>query len=497
MMLLRANTVEELAPLNRSCPPLRRTSAALLLSACVLECRAPARAKLEVSSAALPSAAGSAMVPTTQSASEVVSANAAPARISPPAEPTADPASRVSEDGFPACASGLSRISRHAEYDRRESLSCARVRGKQITRHGPSWSWFEAERLSTVNDYEDGLKQGRSIRWYRSGVRRQEGEFVHGARAGVWRTFHPSGALAEEAHYERGALHGSRRRFFESGRPSLEANYNHGVASGSWQAFYDCEPPNLALTASVALGKALQEVAAFTPDGAPWPINRKLANCPVEAECNAPLALLDLNALPAVFPEPCPMGGASGHARRAPANQFRPIIVAAREAWGKPDPETPSSLAPTGCVEAIRLSCAPDLDGAPGAELLAEIQYYIYRPECSSPEPNGLSWSSSLAIVALSPAKAGSGWKAHGLLGYRAFSALGVESGALIETAGFRRMPSGETAVRVRASTDAGDCGGRVVDQLILPANDDWRVVAARTINECNQAKEPEDTDDF
>ncbi len=148
-------------------------------------------------------------------------------------------------------------------------------------------------------------------------------------------------------------------------------------------------------------------------------------------------------------------------------------------------------------MEAIRLSCAPDLDGAPGAELLAEIEYYIYRTECSSPEPNGLSWSSSLAIVALSPAKAGSDWKAHGLLGYRAFDASGIEGGARLEIAGFSRMPSGETAVRARALTDAGDCGGGVVDQLLLLSSDDWRVVAARTVNGCNQAKEPEETDDF
>ena len=495
-MLQGANTTEQRAALNGSRRPLRRTSAAWLLGACVLACRAPARAQLEVSSSAPPPAAGSAMAPAARSVGVVVSASAAPAQLPPPAKPTADPASRVTQADFPACGPGLSRISRHAEYDRRESLSCARIRGKQITRHGPSWSWFEAESLSKVDNYADGLKQGRSIRWYRSGVQRQEGEFVHGARVGIWRTFHRSGALAEEAHYDHGALHGPRHRFFESGRPSLDANYNHGLATGSWRAFYDREPPNLALTAAVVHGKELQEFAAFTPDGAPWPSNRKLANCSVGTECSAPLALLDLNALPGVFPEPCPMGGASGRARSVPANQFSPIIVAARKAWDRPGAEIPS-LAPAGCVEAIRLSCAPDLDGAPGAELLAEIQYYIYRTGCSSPEPNGLSWSPSLAIVALSPAKAGSGWKEHGLLGYRAFSAAGIEGGASMGIAGFYRLPSGETAVRARESLDAGDCGGGVFDHLLLPANDDWRVVAARTVDECNQGKEPEETDDF
>jgi MORN repeat variant len=401
----------------------------------------------------------------------------------------------VTQNGFPGCAPGLSQISRHAKYDRRESLFCARVRGKQITRHGPSWSWFEAEWLSTNDNYAEGLKQGRSVRWYRSGIRRQEGEFVHGAREGTWRTFHPNGALAEEARYEHGALDGLRRRFFESGRPSLEASYDHGIATGRWRAFYDGEPPNLALTVSVAHGNELQELSAFLPDGMPWPSNQKLANCPVGSECNAPLALLDLNALPPVSPEPCLVGGAPGHARRVPGNQFKPIIDAAREAWGKPAPGT-SSLAPMGCVEGIQLSCAPDLDGAPGSELLAQIAYRTYRTKCESPDPDGPS-SPTQAIVTLSPATAGSAWKAHGLLGYRDFNASGLEGPPLIEARGFCRIPSGEIAVRARESTTAGDCSGGVVDQLLLLGKEDWTVVAAQTLNACNQDKEPEETDDF
>ena len=318
---------------------------------------------------------------------------------------------------------------------------------------------------------------------------------MHGAREGTWRTFHPSGALAEEARYEQGALSGLRRRFFESGRPSLEASYEHGIPSGRWRAFYDREPPNLAVTVSVAHNNELKEFNAFLPDGTPWPSNQKLANCPLATECNAPLALLDLNALPPVSPEPCPMGGAPGHARRIPPNQFTPIIEAAREAWGKPAPGT-SSLAPMGCVEGIQLSCAPDLDGASGAELLAQIVYRTYRTECTSPDPNGPS-SPTQAIVALSPAKAGSAWKAHGLLGYRAFNASGLEGPPTIETGGFCRLPSGETAVRARESTDAGDCSGGVVDQLLMLSKEDWTVVAAHTISACNQAKEPEETDDL
>jgi len=49
----------------------------------------------------------------------------------------------------------------------------------------------------------------------------------------------------------------------------------------------------------------------------------------------------------------------------------------------------------------------------------------------------------------------------------------------------------------MREFTDGGDCGGSVVDQLLLLGNEGSAVAAARKINACNQAKEPEETDDF
>ena len=90
--------------------------------------------------------------------------------------------------------------------------------------------------------------------------------------------------------------------------------------------------------------------------------------------------------------------------------------------------------------------------------MLGEIEYQIYNSKCLPPDRYGESGSS--------PAKAGSGWEARGLLGYRGFSAPGVEGGPRIERGGFYRLPSGEIAVRRRELTDAGDCGGGVVDQL-------------------------------
>lgn len=317
---------------------------------------------------------------------------------------------------------------------------------------------------------------------------------MHGQRDGLWRIFHPNGVLAEEAHYDHGKLHGSRRRFFESGRRSLDANYEHGVPTGAWTAFYDRESPNVALTVPLQGGREQQRVSGFLPSGTPWSPDLKLAACQPETECRSSLALLDLDALPPVLPEPCPLGDTQGHGRSASANRFPPILQAARNAWPKADPGT-SSLAPMGCVESIRISCATDLDGEPGAEVLAEIAYHAYQPDCAAARRNGVSVT--VAVVALSPGRAGAPWSARGLLGFRGFDAPGIESPPLFELSGFVRLPSGEAAVRALESTDGGDCSGGRVDQILLFDRGNWAVVAARTITACNQLAEPDETDHF
>ena len=266
-------------------------------------------------------------------------------------------------------------------------------------------------------------------------------------------------------------------------------------------------PSTLLLGTSTLLALSVCALACRTPPraGAQAPSGAKVGTSVPQSGAGLPVAsarsrveeplaqaTLDPEALPALLPEACPWG----RGRNVPANQRAPVLQALRDAWPKVEPPTPS-LGPVGCVESIKLSCAPNLDDAAGAEVLAEVQYRIYQADCASASAKQVS--PTTAVVALSPSKSGSpAWGSRGLIGYRSFDALGIEGTSHIEgDIGFVRLPNGEAAVRLLVSTDGGDCSGRRVDHIVLLRDGAWSTVTSRTINECNQEPEPEDADSF
>jgi hypothetical protein len=345
-----------------------------------------------------------------------------------------------------------------------------------------------------VDEYRDGLQDGRSVAWYPSGVRRRDGRFASGKRHGEWREFHPNKRLAELAHYERDQLHGQRQRFFPNGRKSLEASYEHGAPSGDWRAFYDQPEPNLALRGVYRRGKEAKPFEGFSLDGSRWPNTTPIQPCQAaRGPCDPALDALDLEALPAALPRPCSWGTG----RDLPASQRAWVARAAVDAW-PPLIEGAITMAPTGCVERITLSCAPDLDGKAGGEVLAKIQYRIYLQDCG-PVPEGVfEPSPSVAVVVLSPPGRGStAFRARGLVGYESFSAGGIEQGSLLDGTQFVQLPNGQTALRSLETTDAGDCGYERVDVLFMVRDAEVVTVASHTLNECNGPIPPDVPDQF
>jgi hypothetical protein len=415
-------------------------------------------------------------------AAAVTPAQATPQLASEPA-PRVDSQSLALETSFPACPSGT-KVVRQSAADGRVNLSCARSGAKPLTPEGPSWTFFSDGHLARTTGYSAGLEQGASLRWYRSGVRRLEGAFEKGKRQGDWRAFHPNGTLADTLHYEVGKLDGPRQRFFASGRSALNAHYGKGVPSGKWSGYYDQDAPRLALELTLQNGREAGPVSGFLPDGKPFTREQELEPCAEGAPCVSPLGLLDVEALPPLLPERCP----SGRVARA---AWPPIVAAARQTF-RDDP----SFAPSGCVDEVTLSCATDLDGLPGAEVLVEIAHRMYQPSCAAARRNQVS--ETRVIVALSPQpNAVPAFLGRAQLGYRSFDAPGVEAGTFIEVESIVRLPSGDAAVRTFASTDAGDCGGGRSIHISLLREGRFRTVAVHTLNPCNGLAEPPENDPF
>lgn len=356
---------------------------------------------------------------------------------------SADPAARRSVEDFPDCPENTGRVTGQNQ-DGETIVSCAQ-NGARTKLHGPSWRWSAPTHLIEAETYQGGLKHGSVKRWYADGRPSAEGEFALGERQGTWREYHRNGALAEEAHYEQGQLQGLRRRFFESGRPSLEATYESGAATGTWRTFYDSVTPQVALTVSMNGGREEGPLTGYFPDGSPWPADPTHAACAAFETCSFPAQQLDFEALPPVH---CPHE--TPHA--VPLDRWAPLLKAARAAWSSRDFKVPR-----GCVEAIKLSCAPDLDGVGGGDVLAEISYRIRSPDCAFARKHDIL--QSRALLALSPLVGDPGsWRTLGFIDYLELDDPDAESPYPKSFAGFMRFPDGGIGLRICLSGRAEDC---------------------------------------
>jgi hypothetical protein len=188
---------------------------------------------------------------------------------------------------------------------------------------------------------------------------------------------------------------------------------------------------------------------------------------------------LDPTALPAVRPGPCAAVGRGKVRRVLSVSERGPLLEAARAAWEA------DWMAPIGCVEQVSVSCAPDLDGTPGPEVVAEIRYLAGTEDCATARRRGVSSTHAL-LAFVPPSPDSSAWHSLGLIGYSRFDVGGVESPATTEITGFVRLPDDRTALRVTRANDGADCSGqRSVD--ILGASDGALTeLATKELRGCN-----------
>jgi hypothetical protein len=307
---------------------------------------------------------------------------------------------------------------------------------------------------------------------------------VSGERQGRWRFFHPSGRLAEEADYQGGKLHGPRRRLFDDGKKALEARYEKGSPAGSWTTYYDNGRVAMALTFPDGSGER------FLPDGKPWPKGEKIASCQGRLKCTSPLEQMDLDSLPPVIPGACPQGG--GKIGRA----AKPLLAGIRPAWGEAGE---NEYTPGRCIDNVSASCAPDIDGDGGDEVLAQISYRIPMGDaqgCRYKGSEGGYWNMTALVMVTPPAPGSTEWTPKGLIGYRRFDA--EDGGATTDVTGFVRLPSGEVGVRAESSFSGGDCDQKDSNEILVPRGGQrWEVAVKKTIVECGEPEEPEEGDVF
>ncbi|MDQ2643874.1 MAG: hypothetical protein M3020_08680 [Myxococcota bacterium] len=180
-------------------------------------------------------------------------------------------------------------------------------------------------------------------------------------------------------------------------------------------------------------------------------------------------------------PAPCAAVGRGKVRRVLSATERAPLLEAARAAW---DPEA-DWMAPSGCVEQVSISCATDLDGKAGDEVVGEIRYIAGTEPCAAARSRRVTSTRAL-LAFVPPTPDSAGWRLLGLIGYDGFEVPGEESPATTQLAGFVRLPDGRTALRVTRANDGGDCSGQRLVDLLTATDGKLTEIASRELRACN-----------
>lgn len=219
---------------------------------------------------------------------------------------------------------------------------------------------------------------------------------------------------------------------------------------------------------------AKQVVEAATSKAVVAPTASAKAVAPLATTTKPPRAeasSLDPERLPRLTPAPCREGGTTAF-RAAPRDRAEAILDAIRRAWPEREPYVPRT-----CIGAVRTRCAPDLDGKPGNEVLAEVPHRVLvdgvndsgapvRGTCTSKE---WAWDQTLLVALTPPAADGGEWTCLGVVGY-SVNAAG-EGGTTIRIDDFVRLPDGRTGVSARARTPGFTDEHSIV---LVPSQEDW-----------------------
>jgi hypothetical protein len=98
------------------------------------------------------------------------------------------------------------------------------------TYHGTVKKYTESGTLESIEQWQQGVRQGPFVRFFMNGKVRARGEFVDGKRSGEWTTFHENDSVKTRGQYENGEKTGTWTTLSIDGKPTLQEEYVDGAA---------------------------------------------------------------------------------------------------------------------------------------------------------------------------------------------------------------------------------------------------------------------------
>jgi antitoxin component YwqK of YwqJK toxin-antitoxin module len=102
------------------------------------------------------------------------------------------------------------------------------------------WNYLLGSIVVLKENYQNGLKDGASKRYYATGELLEESEWKNDTLNGFYRTYFKDGKILLECKYEHGQRNGRFLTQFPSGYPEIVGNYTDDLRDKDWN-YYDAD----------------------------------------------------------------------------------------------------------------------------------------------------------------------------------------------------------------------------------------------------------------
>ena len=99
------------------------------------------------------------------------------------------------------------------------------------------WTYYSENRKVSDEQMANGIKHGKSRKYYDTGEIWEETEWVNGKQEGNFRVFYKDGNPFFECKMKNNQRNGLCLTYFPNGRVELEAYYKNGLHDGEWKYF--------------------------------------------------------------------------------------------------------------------------------------------------------------------------------------------------------------------------------------------------------------------
>lgn len=117
------------------------------------------------------------------------------------------------------------------------------------------WNYYLNDKVVSMENYRDGLKNGPAKRFYTTGELLEESNWKNNKLDGLYRIYYQDGKIYLECNYSDGQRNGSFKTWLSKGTPELEASYFLDARDKDWK-YFD-ESGNLRFTLKFEQGKLL------------------------------------------------------------------------------------------------------------------------------------------------------------------------------------------------------------------------------------------------